>query len=88
MNWTFVKKWESSRKDPTCGARQQEQQQSKNKEGCGGGDNLAWNAQIYLSQQHHRSPRRGQPQCKCWTFREKITSPGEGADRGKLSRLQ
>lgn len=27
-------------------------------------------------------------QCKCWTFREKITSPGEGPDREKLSRLQ
>lgn len=27
-------------------------------------------------------------QCKCWTFREKITSPGEGADGEKLSRLQ
>lgn len=27
-------------------------------------------------------------QCKCWTFREKITSPGEWADGEKLSRLQ
>lgn len=28
-------------------------------------------------------------QCKCWTFREKITSPGgKGADGEKLSRLQ
>lgn len=27
-------------------------------------------------------------QCKCWTFREKITSPGAGADGEKLSRLQ
>lgn len=27
-------------------------------------------------------------QCKCWTFREKITSPGEGAVGEKLSRLQ
>lgn len=28
-------------------------------------------------------------QCKCWTFREKITSPGgKRADGQKLSRLQ
>lgn len=55
----------------------------------GGGAAAAWQRQnLFITTAPSLSPSRT-AQCKCWTFREKITSPGgKGADGEKLSRLQ